>query len=184
MPLGSAVSGATPSCGPGWPPPVVNWSQTYEVAQEIGPGSINNIPERCDVYGADLGSMFTFGHRLYIVFGDPFGGPAADPLFSVTHANWRSNTTAYADYPAEPERGLRFSGIVTGPDGEANELLSAEKVTGVEETVIPPTPRRWASRCTCTTCPSGVRRGRPLDVQFFGVASATDNGQVGPKNPR
>jgi len=130
----AAGAGATAN---GTSPLVVDKAATYEVAQEIGPGSINHTAKRWDFYGADLGSMFTYEGRLYMVFGDTFGGPAATPFFSVAHSDWRSNTMAYVASSAQPVHGLYFSGMVTGGTGTAEQLLSSKKVVGVEQTVIP-----------------------------------------------
>jgi hypothetical protein len=131
--------GAEPADRSGGPAPslVVDKADTYRVAQEVGPGSINDTAARWDVYGADLGSMFTSEGRLYIVFGDTFGAPAANSFFAVGHGNWRSNTMAYVASPAEPVHGLHFSGMITNPLGKAKQLLGSQKVTGVEQTVIP-----------------------------------------------
>ena len=158
---------------------VVDKAATYEVAQEIGPGSINHTARRWDVYGADLGSMFIYEGRLYMVFGDTFGGPAATPFFSVDHSNWRSNTMAYVASSAEPVHGLYFSGMVTGGTGTAKELLSSKKVVGVEQTVIPT---------------YGVAVGKTIYLYYMsvkefgaaghwscnysGVASSTDGGET------
>jgi hypothetical protein len=183
-PVASAAPGTSSSAGKGLPPLVVNRAQTYEVAQEIGPGSINNTAVRWDVYGADLGSMFTFGHRLYIVFGDTFGGPAANPFFSVDHANWRSNTMAFVNSQTEPDRGLRFSGMITGRDGTAEELLSSKKVDGVEETVIP-TYGTGVDGSMYLFYMSVQEYGAPghWTCNYSGVAHSTDNGQHWAKDP-
>jgi hypothetical protein len=122
---------------PSSPALVIDRAATYEVAQEIGPGSINRAAKRWDVYGADLGSMFTYEDRLYMVFGDTFGGPAADPFFAVGHSNWRSNSMAFVTSSAPPSHGLYFTGMITGATETAAQLLSSQKVVGVEQTVIP-----------------------------------------------
>ncbi|HZD67146.1 MAG TPA: DUF4185 domain-containing protein, partial [Acidimicrobiales bacterium] len=119
------------------PPFVVNHADTYQVAQETGTGSINNTASRWDVYGSDLGNMFTYQGHTYLAFGDTFGGPAADPFFSVPHADWRSNTMAYDNSTAPPTGGIPFSGMITDAPGHAKELLSSLKQPGVEQTVIP-----------------------------------------------
>src|SRR5690242_7008195 len=65
---------------------------TYQIAREDGTGSINHTDTRWGLYGADLGHMFLHRGRMYMVFGDSFGGPAADPFQSQNHEDWRSNT--------------------------------------------------------------------------------------------
>lgn len=164
---------------------VVDKADTYKVAQEVGPGSINATAKRWDVYGADLGSMFTAQGRLYLVFGDTFGPPAANPFFSVGHTNWRSNTMAYVTSRAQPVHGLRFSGMVTGPSGEAEQLLSSKKVTGVEQTVIPTYGTSFGH--TMYLYYMSVKEyGAPghWTCNYSGVASSKDSGQAWTKEPR
>jgi len=50
---------------------------TQLVAQETGggPAAINDTAVRWNVWGTDLGHMFEFRDRIYMVFGDPFGPP-------------------------------------------------------------------------------------------------------------
>jgi hypothetical protein len=163
---------------------VVDRAQTYEVAQENGPGSINKTARRWDVYGADLGSMFTYEGRVYVVFGDTFGAPAANPFFSVDHANWRSNTMAWVSSRAQPRHGLYFSGMVTGPNGEAKQLLSSEKVPGVEQTVIP-TYGVSVGTTMYLYYMSVKQFGAPghWTCNYSGVAYSTDGGQNWTKDP-
>lgn len=182
--LGTGPAGAARVGGLTSPPLVVNQAQTYEVAQENGPGSINKTAKRWDVYGADLGSMFTYYGRVYVVFGDTFGGPPASPFFSVVHSNWRSNTMAWVNSRAQPRHGLYFSGMVTGPDGEARQLLSSEKVPGVEQTVIP--TYGVAVGSTMYLYYMSVKQfGAPgrWACNYSGVAYSTDVGQGWTKDP-
>jgi Domain of unknown function (DUF4185) len=107
------------------------------IAVENGPGPINDTGARWGVYGADLGHMFRFRNRIYMTFGDTLGAPAADQFWSVPHQDWRSNTMAWIPLPQHPEKGLKFGGMITDRPGHAKELLSSQKVNGVEQTVIP-----------------------------------------------
>jgi hypothetical protein len=157
---------------------VVDHAATYQVAQEVGPGSINKTAKRWDVYGADLGSMFTYRGRVYVVFGDTFGGPSANPFFSVAHLNWRSNTMAWVSSRAQPLHGLYYNGMVTGPGGDAKQLLSSLKVTGVEQTVIP--TYGVAVGTTMYLYYMSVKEyGAPghWTCNYSGVAYSTDRGQ-------
>jgi hypothetical protein len=116
---------------------VVNQNDTYRIAQEVGPGSINRTDTTGDVYGADLGHMFTYQGRMYMTFGESFGGPAANPFFSVGHTDWRSNTMATVGTQARPTKGLPFTSMLTDGPSHARELLSSLKITGREQTVVP-----------------------------------------------
>lgn len=128
------VTAHPPASTCGW---VVDRDATYRVAVETGPSSINRTDRSGDVYGADLGHMFLYHGHIMMVFGDTFGAPSADPFFSVAHADWRSNTMAVAPVTTRPTAGLVFSAMVTDRANHAKELLSAQKVVGSEETVIP-----------------------------------------------
>jgi hypothetical protein len=176
-PTGTAATGAVRAAAATPPAFTVDRAQTYEVAQEVGTGSINKTAKRWDVYGADLGSMFTYRHRLYMVFGDTFGGPAANSFFSVDHANWRSNTMAFVASGAQPRHGLYFNGIVTGPSGQAKQLLSSEKVSGTEQTVIP-TYGTAVGGTMYLYFMSVKQYGAPghWSCNYSGVASSTDGG--------
>ena len=104
----------------------VNPSDTYKIAQLDGPGSINNTDTRWNVYGADLGHMFLANGQMFMTFGDTFGGPAAFPFFSVSHAGYRRNAMASIDTSAgRPVNGLNFTGMITDSSGAAKELIPA-----------------------------------------------------------
>ena len=120
------------------PMPITNGrATTYRLTREDGPGSINRTDLRWNVYGADLGHTLLHRNTLYMVFGDTFGGPAADPFNSQTHDDWRSNTMAWIEKTANPLHGLSFGGMITDKPGHAKELLSSVKLSGNEITVIP-----------------------------------------------
>ncbi|QBD83215.1 DUF4185 domain-containing protein [Ktedonosporobacter rubrisoli] len=110
---------------------------TSQIAREVGAGSINRTDSLWGLYGADLGHMFMHRNKMYMVFGDSFGPPAADPFFSKPHSDWRSNTMAWIERPLSPWKGLTFSGMITDKPGHAKELLSSKKIPGDENTVIP-----------------------------------------------
>src|SRR5579884_2310659 len=111
-------------------------SATYQIAREVGAAPINHT-DRWGLYGADLGHMFLHRGKMYMVFGDSFGAPAADNFFSVSHSDWRSNTMAWLQPPLTPAHGLLFGGMITDTPGHAKELLSSKKVDNTEITVIP-----------------------------------------------
>jgi hypothetical protein len=135
-------SGATSAPAPGGPPScaslpsgsvrqsagagglTVNQADTYKIAQEDGPGSINQTDTRWNVYGADLGSMFLYHGQIRMAFGDSFGGPAAYPFFSVGHQDYRDNLMAMVGPVASPGHGLSFSGMITDSTGQAKDLLA------------------------------------------------------------
>ena len=184
-PTGTAAAGVSRAAAATAPALRVDRARTYEVAQEVGTGSINKTAKRWDVYGADLGSMFTYRHRLYMVFGDTFGGPAANSFFSVDHANWRSNTMAFVGSGAPPRHGLYFGGMVTGPNGQAKQLLSSEKVSGTEQTVIP-TYGTAVGGTMYLYFMSVKQYGAPghWSCNYSGVASSTDGGAQWTKEPK
>lgn len=91
---------------------------TEKIAKEIGEGALSNTIQY-DVCGTDLGSMFLWGNKTYIAFGDTFGCPlSATP-------NWRSNTMAITTDTA-PSDGLAFDSWILGADGKAKELFSKD----------------------------------------------------------
>jgi hypothetical protein len=123
---------------PAPPPLTVNPADTYRVAQENGPGSINQTDTNWDVFGADLGHMFIAPNgQIALTFGDTFGGPAAYPFFSVSHSDPRSNTMALINPSAGlPTGGLLFSSMISNPStpSVAKELLAPQPG---DATVIP-----------------------------------------------
>jgi len=92
------------------------------VAWLTGPESTSNTALNYDVYGTDLGSMFTSGDTLYIAFGDTFGccrtaesGPSG--------GNWRSNTIAFTT-DRQLDDGITFDGMIVDLEGKARAVLS------------------------------------------------------------
>lgn len=150
-------------------------TDTREVAQLTGPGSINDTDARWDVHGADLGHTFWHGDRLAMVFGDVFGGPKS--------AGWRSNALAWIDDP-EPEDGLTFSSMVTDANDRAAEILSSQKVNGREKTVLSIGGVSVDGRMFLHY--TSIRRWRhpgETDVNHSGIASSDDDGQTWTKHP-
>lgn len=151
---------------------------TYQLPRENGPGSLNHTDTRWGVYGADLGHMFVHRGRMCMVFGDTFGGPAADPFSSVDHSDWRSNTLAWIDGTSHPLQGLKFSGMITDRPDHAKELLASAKVSGDEMTVIPTygvsvDPRMFLHYMSVNTW------GQPghWTLNYSGLAYSDDEGQ-------
>lgn len=94
----------------------------------------NNSPRDWNVFGADLGFTFAHDEAIYMVFGDTFG------IGGTEGHDWRSNTMARVlleDVRNSPVADVTFAEMITGPGGNAAELLSSQKHEGVEKTVIP-----------------------------------------------
>jgi hypothetical protein len=151
---------------------------TYQIAREDGAGSINQTDQRWGLYGADLGHTFMHRGRMYMVFGDGFGGPAVDPFSSKNHADWRSNTMARISETTNPLQGLAFDEMITDRPGHAKELLSSLKVSGDEITVIPTygvsvAPRMFLHYMSVNTW------GKPghWTLNYSGLAYSDDDGQ-------
>lgn len=168
-----AISG-TPT-----PRPITNGhTVTYQTVRENGTGSINQTDSRWELYGADLGHTFMHRGRMYMVFGDSFGGPAANPFFSQNHTDWRSNTMARISATAKPSQGLAFDAMITDRPGHAKELLPSLKDSGNEITVIPTygvsvAPRMFLHYMSVNTW------GQPghWTLNYSGLAYSDDDGQ-------
>jgi Domain of unknown function (DUF4185)/Fibronectin type III domain len=124
---------AAPTAAPKAAATPVAWAvdskKTYPVAREIGTGSINKTDTTWDVYGADLGAMFTYQDKTYTVFGVTFGGPPAYPFDSVTHMYPRPNTMAISS-DNTPSDGLTYDSMIASPDGRARALIYPATTTG------------------------------------------------------
>ena len=96
-------------------------SSLTQVAQFTGAPPAMNNTDLVNVYGTDLGSMFSHSDgRLYFLFGDTFGPPG--PPGS---AGWRSNTMAYTtDFVAGD--GITFDGWITDAMGNAKALVEGD----------------------------------------------------------
>ena len=88
-----------------------------QIGQLTGQPSMNNTGQ-VNVYGTDLGSMFTHSDgRIYFLFGDTFGPPG--PPGS---GGWRSNTMAYSRDTTAAD-GIIFDGWITDLLGRAKALV-------------------------------------------------------------
>ena len=116
------------------PPPVLSresmalesLADVAQIAKLLGEGSINDTPDKYELYGADLGSMFEMDDKIYMVFGDSFGccipgtgGPGEIPNAAT---DWRSNTMAVIS-DRNPDNGLTFETMIMDKPGHARELL-------------------------------------------------------------
>ncbi len=109
-------------------------SEVTQVAKLLGENAINDTPARWGLYGADLGSMFDLGDRLYMVFGDSFGCCIPGTGGPGGAGDWRSNTMAViAD--RDPRDGLTFEDMITDRPGHAAQLLGG----GPEDVTVIPT---------------------------------------------
>jgi D-arabinan endo alpha-(1,5)-arabinofuranosidase len=106
--------------------------ETGLLNQLTGPNSVNQTASRWGVDGTDLGHMFWHRDHLYMVFGDTFGKGGRR-----SGTGWRSNALALLSEPDLEQGLLRIESMITGPDGQARELIPSQKVDGVEKTVIP-----------------------------------------------
>jgi hypothetical protein len=129
------------------------------IAQETGrgPAAINDTAVQWNVWGADLGHMFEYRDRIYMVFGDTFGSPGRP---APGADDWRSNTMAVTS-DATPQDGLVFDAMITDVPGHAKELLSSRKVKYDELTVIPT---------------SGTAVGSRLYLHYMSVREFDDHG--------
>ena len=92
------------------------------VAWVTGPESPSNTALNYDVYGTDLGSMFTSGDTLYIAFGDTFGCCRTEES-GPSGGNWRFNTLAYTS-DRQLDDGITLDGMIVDPEGKAQAVLS------------------------------------------------------------
>jgi len=116
----------------------VDHGATYRVMRENGSRSPNRTDIRWDVYGADTSSMFSFRGRTYILYQDNFGGPAVPfgtDFFSVSHADWRSQTLAVSS-DQNPADGLTIDRMITDRPGHAKELIRSPH-DSMENTLAP-----------------------------------------------
>ena len=124
---------------PGAAQPDAERPEATRVAQLTGPDSINATDVRYQVYGTDLGIMWTDERgRLRIAFGDTFGADWTPSVASTNPAgqDWRSNTLARSSDP-EPADGLTFDDFVTDHPGHAKELVASLKRDHEEISTIP-----------------------------------------------
>ncbi len=102
------------------------------VAWITGPESINRTDINYDVYGTDLGSMFTLGDTLYIAFGDTFG--CCPPTNGgAGGSNWRNNTLAFT-MDSNLHDGIELDGMIVDGSGRARAIVQKNKE---DITIIP-----------------------------------------------
>ncbi len=118
------------SYGPDSVPGEDGMGELRKLAILTGPEGINGTPERYNVHGTDLGSMFEHKGALYMVFGDTFGPRQSD---------WRSNVMAVISSDEDPADGLTFDGMIVDADqpDRARALILQTDVPGPEVTIIP-----------------------------------------------
>jgi hypothetical protein len=109
-------------------------SNLTQVAQITGYESINKTHEY-EIYGTDLGSMFNYGDKTYLVFGDTFGYRPPDKT-GAGGADWRSNTIAISS-DQDPSDGISIEGVIADYGNHAKEVLPSAKVDYDEMTKIP-----------------------------------------------
>jgi D-arabinan endo alpha-(1,5)-arabinofuranosidase len=193
------VVAVTPAYASGDP---VDLTDTRPVKKLVGPGSPNLTELRWNVWGADLGSMFESGGRIYMTFGDTYGRPTRtdiedamklpppDPntqenAGATTHLDHRSNVMAYFDAARfNPAKGPRFDGMISDRPGHAKELLSSKKIKGDEQSVIPTYGIAVGDRLILHYM--SVRQFGPAPyytLNYSGLAYSDDGGQTWTKDP-
>lgn len=90
----------------------VSVSDVSVIKQEIGVGGTENT-QNFGVCGADLGSMFEWLGKVYVVFGDTFGCP-----MSSQPGQWRNNTLAISN-----DGGKTLNNWIKDSSGKAKELI-------------------------------------------------------------
>ena len=103
------------------------------IERVAGEKSANETDTRYNVFGTDLGSMFSDGYSMYMVFGDTVGccpPGTGGPGFA---SDWRRNTMAILR-DANPSDGLRVEQMICNSPGRAAQLIRHDPW---EVTVIP-----------------------------------------------
>jgi hypothetical protein len=179
---------------------LVDLGNTYPIKKLIGPGSPNLTDAQWNVWGADLGSMFELGGRIYMTFGDTYGVPQPSDVAAATQLpppdpntqendglttrlDHRSNTMGYFA-TANPASGPSFDGFITDRPGHAQELLPSKKVKGDEQTVIPTYGIAAGKRMYLHYM--SVRTYNPAPqwtLNYSGLAYSDDGGQRWVKDP-
>jgi hypothetical protein len=130
-----------------------------------------------DICGADLGSVFDWNGRTYVLYGDTFGCPVTP----TSQPNWRASAVAFTTDNILAD-GIQMAGWLTDPNGEARVILE------------PDNPQAFAARLT-----HGVSVGNAGYLWYSnvtaifgggrwacngsGVARSTDNGATWVKIP-
>ena len=150
------------------------------VAQLTGAGAINPTDTEYGVYGADLGHLFDWQDRLYMVFGDTFGCCIPGTGGPGGARDWRSNVMAVLT-DRDPSDGLRFDSMITDRPGHAQQLLRPGRD---DKTVIPTNGVAIGDRlflhymAVAAWGPPGE-----WDLNGSGLAYSDDGGQTWTKAP-
>lgn len=89
------------------------------ISKEIGPDG-DQRTEAFRVGGADLGSVFDWNGKTYMLFGDTFSSFEAVPPTGI-----RQNTMAFSS-DSDYSDGLNFDGWITDRQGYAKQLFSSD----------------------------------------------------------
>ena len=146
------------------------------VAQLTGKDSLN-ATDKYQVNGTDLGSMFEYQGKIYMVFGDTFG-PKRGNQTGPGGENWRSNVMAVTSDP-DPTDGLLFDAMIVDEKGRAQELIAAKKIDHDEITVIP--THGFVANGNMYLYFMSVKKWGPpgqWTCNYGGLAKSTDHGQT------
>ncbi len=108
-------------------------TEVDEVARLLGEGAINDTQAKWEISGADLGSMFDKGDKLYMVFGDLYGCCIPGTGGPGNATDWRYNCMAVTS-DRQPNDGLIFDEMLTDRPGHAKQLVPRGKF---DKTLIP-----------------------------------------------
>lgn len=146
-----------------------------------GEGSENRTRSTYQVGGTDLGIFIEHKDKMYLFFGDTFRGD--DKGNPMEGGAWRCNVLAYTtDFDASD--GITFDGMITTKKSSsqkglyAKELIPAQKIPGVEHTVIP-TGGFSDGENLYTYFMSVKQWGGPGEwvINYGGLAKSTDDGE-------
>jgi hypothetical protein len=146
------------------------------VVRLTGKNSINST-DKYQVNGTDLGSMFEYQGKIFMVFGDTFG-PKRGNQTGPGGENWRSNVMAVTS-DTDPTDGLLFDTMIVNEKGQAKELIAAKKINNDEITVIP--THGFAANGNMYLAFMSVKKWGPpgqWTCNYGGLAKSTDHGQT------
>ena len=165
--VGSVTTAVTPFVLQG----VENTAFVSEIAGSMS--GFGGKATQYDVCSTDLGSMFSWNSKTYLVFGDTFG--CAGYPYSPSNTNWRSNTMAITT-DTTPSDGLSIDSMIVGPNNKAKELFP--KAAG-SITVIPTYGVSVGNMGYLFYMEVG-NWGNPGEwtCQYSSIATSTDGGQT------